>query len=213
MPFTPQARAAAKKAREAATARRRAAKQAGNAIVAEICSVNGVAMENLSVEAIEIIKKLQGDLDLAKKSIPASERLAVNAAEMQGGGQPVKEIFTGQYVEVERACDPADPNWRNKPPKYKVVGYQNNRAVLEPVMAKVKLPVYAYKIDLAPSHGDRIRYSGRELYHGMVVKLDEDSLRSVKDIVWRGWAHERNIKGSDENAYRPKTQQVISARG
>jgi hypothetical protein len=208
--FNALARENAKKAQKVRWDRVRAAKQAGNAAVAEICSAQGVKMENLSVESIEIIKRLQADLAIAKSSIPASERLAVAAAEQQGHstGTAVREIFTGEYVEVEKGT--ADPNI---PPKYEIVGYENKRPILKPIMVKARLPVYAYKIDLAPAGGEYISINGTRYYHGMVAKFDEDTLRTVKEIVYRGWDHERNTHGSDENAYRPKSNRSFSARG
>jgi hypothetical protein len=200
MPFNELARKNAKIAIKARAEKRRAAKQAGNDMIAEVCSVNGVRIEDLPVEAIGLIKKLQADLDLAKKSIPASERLAVAAADMQGGGQ-VKEVFTGKYVTVQR-CK-----------ALKKVGYSNNHDILEPEWKDVELPIYAYKVELAPAGGLYFSLNGHRFYHGMVAKFDLDTLRSVKEIVARGWEQERLTSGKNENAYRPKENRVISARG
>ena len=73
--------------------------------------------------------------------------------------------------------------------------------------------VYRYAIDLPPSGGISIGINGVQYYHGQAYEFTRDVLDTVKEMVFRSWEHERNIKGSDENAYRPQLAQRLSGRG
>jgi len=64
--------------------------------------------------------------------------------------------------------------------------------------------VWWYKIDLPPSGGVALVCSGQWYFHGQVYKFTLDTLRTIKDMVGRCWQHEANIKGNDENFYRPQ---------
>lgn len=73
-------------------------------------------------------------------------------------------------------------------------------------------PIYAYRIDLPPSGGEFIRINGEPFYHGVTYEFGTDRLRSVKEIVFRSWAHEATIQGSNENAYRKPKDLRIGGR-
>jgi len=64
--------------------------------------------------------------------------------------------------------------------------------------------VWWYKIDLPPSGGMALVCSGQWYFHGQVYKFTLDTLRTIKDMVGKCWQHEANIKGNDENFYRPQ---------
>ena len=117
-------------------------------------------------------------------------------------GMDTEEKPTGRTVEVDRLDH------------YKVVGHKDDgRPIREPVFKKIRLPTFAYRINMPPVGGTDMKINGLPFYHGAVYTLDIDTLRTVKDMVHRLWDHDRQIHGTDENAYRKKTQQRISARG
>jgi hypothetical protein len=66
-----------------------------------------------------------------------------------------------------------------------------------------------YKIDLPPSGGIEIKLNGIAYYHGEQYKVDTDTLRTLKDIVFRCWKHEGDIHGSNENFYRRPQERVL----
>jgi len=66
-----------------------------------------------------------------------------------------------------------------------------------------------YKVDLPPVGGVDIRCNGMPFYHGEQYKVTTDTLRTLKDIVYRNWKHEGDIHGSNENFYRQPKEQVL----
>jgi hypothetical protein len=69
--------------------------------------------------------------------------------------------------------------------------------------------VYWYRIDLAPCGGTEIKINGVPYYHGSTYEFRTDLLRSIKEIVSRTWAHENNIMGSNENAYKVAQDRML----
>ncbi len=78
-----------------------------------------------------------------------------------------------------------------------------------PTGKKKMVDIWWYKIDLPPSGGLNIKLNGQPYEHGQVYEFTTDTLRTVKDIVYRCWAHERSIKGDNENFYRREKQPVL----
>jgi hypothetical protein len=105
-----------------------------------------------------------------------------------------EEVPTGQTVKVRKAMKP----WAKK---------EEDQDIRE-----VDLPTFLYKIDMPPVGGVQIMVNGEALYHGQTYTLDLDQLRQVKEIVHRLRDHEATIHGTDENAYRPKTNARFSGR-
>ena len=66
-----------------------------------------------------------------------------------------------------------------------------------------------YKIDLPPSGGIEVKINGVAFYHGEQYNIGTDTLRSLKDVVFRCWKHEGDIHGNNENFYRRPTEQVL----
>jgi len=66
-----------------------------------------------------------------------------------------------------------------------------------------------YKLDLPPVGGIDIKIGGVPFYHGEQYKVTTNTLRSLKDIVYRNWKHEGDIHGSNENFYRQPKEQVL----
>jgi hypothetical protein len=69
--------------------------------------------------------------------------------------------------------------------------------------------VYWYRIDLAPCGGTEIKINGTPYYHGSTYEFRTDTLRTVKEIVSRTWAHENNIMGNNENVYKVAQDRVL----
>jgi len=66
-----------------------------------------------------------------------------------------------------------------------------------------------YKVDLPPVGGVDIKCNGVPYYHGEQYKVTTDTLRTIKDIVFRNWKHESDIHGSNENFYRQPKETVL----
>jgi len=66
-----------------------------------------------------------------------------------------------------------------------------------------------YKMDLPPVGGIDVKVNGVPFYHGEQYKITTDTLRTLKDIVFRNWKHEGDIHGSNENFYRQPKEQVL----
>ena len=109
-------------------------------------------------------------------------------------GRDNEEIATGKTVKVRRCKNP----WE--------------KDVESQEFEEVAQKTYYYKIDMPPVGGVQIMVNGNALYHGETYTLNEDQLRMVKDIVYRLRAHEATIHGSDENAYRQKTNANFSGK-
>jgi hypothetical protein len=94
------------------------------------------------------------------------------------------------------------------------MGYKDDgREILKPVFRVIEVPTYFYKINMPPCGGEDCKQNGISLYHGAVYELDLDTLRTVKEWVYRLWDHDRNTSGSNENFYRKKLDLRFSARG
>lgn len=169
---------------------------------AQIVSTAGVGGSDLEKLQAEV-RDLQSQLEGERTKRTEAEAAALLAAESQGMlmQREIREIPTGRTRTVQRAKG------------YKVVGHKDSGVpIMAPVWHDVELPTFYYKIDLPPCGGVDYKINGEAAYHGSTYELDIDTLRTVKDIVYRCWKHDADIHGSDENAYRPKKNNVVSAR-
>lgn len=149
---------------------------------------------------LDEIAALQAQVSEQAGRLTEAEQAARDAAEAQGMlmQREMREIPTGKRVTVKRCKG------------YKVVGHKEDGSdILRPEWKDVSLPTFFYRIDLPPSGGLDIKINGTPLYHGALYTFDEDTLRSVKDIVYRCWKHDADIMGSNENAYRAKQSPVL----
>jgi len=199
MAFTPEARAKAR----AKIAENKAKRDAAKAAHIEVASIKGTAPEDVTKLLAEIAD-LKSKLQISETGRSEAEKAALLSAEAQGQlmQRAIEEVPTGKFVTVKR-LDPKDP--------YKVVGHKDDgRDILRPNFVDVKLPTFFYKIDMPPCGGLDLKLNGTPFYHGTVYEFDLDTLRAVKDIVYRTWKHDADIHGSDENFYRKPTSPVLS---
>ena len=157
------------------------------------------------------IEELKAKLQLSEEQRSEAEAAALAMAEAQGAlmQREIREVPTGKFVTVKRAVDP-----KTGKPSYRVAGYKDDgREILKPVFHDFKLPTYFYKVDMPPVGGVDLKINDVSFYHGVVYELDIDTLRSVKEMVYRLWDHDRSIHGSDENFYRkPQETTLTGAR-
>jgi uncharacterized small protein (DUF1192 family) len=154
-------------------------------------------------ELLAEIERLRGELGEEKQARSAAEQAALEAAEAQGlfTQSEIREVPTGKTVTVQRLS------------KYVVKGYHDDgREILRATFRPVSLPTYFYKVDLPPSGGTDMKINGLPLYHGATYEVDVDTLRTMKDMVFRQWKHEREVRGSNENAYRKPQAPTLSGK-
>jgi len=164
------------------------------------------SLQNVGVDDIESLKKQVANLTekLAAATAQRSAEEIALLASLQGisslAGDTAKEVATGKTVKVKRIST------------YTIAGYKDDgREIMRPKFKQVDLPTFFYKVNLPPCGGSDLKINGMPLYHGATVELDIDTLRTVKDMVFRCWAHDREIHGSDENFYRKTNRDVNPA--
>jgi hypothetical protein len=146
-------------------------------------------------ELLEKLAEAQSKIDKLLGVQQANEQqiAALEAAQRQGAlySSSVEEKVTGHKVKI-RVFD-----------HYKVTGYRDNGSeIVRPVFRTDEVPSYYYKIDMPPCGDTNLSINGEKYYHGAVYEFDIHTLRTVKDIVARTWAHDRSLHPNDENFYR-----------
>ena len=201
MSFTPEQRAKGLATR-AANKAKKDAKAAKKAAHVEIASTKNVPNEN-ERRLLDEINQLKAKLGISETARSEAEQRAIDAADSQGFlNDENEEKPTGKFVKVSRLKE------------YKCVGHKDDgREILKPVFKDVLLPTFAYKINMPPVGGNDLKINEVPFYHGATYILDIETLRTVKEMVFRLWDHDKNIHGTDENAYRQKSHARISARG
>ena len=147
---------------------------------------------NVSELEAEIIR-LKHELGVKDQALNEAQADALHAAESQGmlAQDQVTEVPSKKMARI-MVLD-----------KYEIKGYKDDgREILKATFKPKMVPTYFYKVMLAPNGGMDMKMNGVELFHGGVYEMDIDTLRSVKEIIYRGWKHEREFRGTDENFYR-----------
>lgn len=140
-----------------------------------------------------------------KTSAAEQERDAANLSAAANQGVILlqgdsREVPTGRTVTVSKSV------------KYRGDGYRDDgRQVIKPVFEPVDLPTYYYKIDLPASGGWGLKINGVDFAQDQTYEVDEDLLRTIKDMVARAWAHEATIRGSNENVFRKMTNRAFNS--
>lgn len=172
----------------------------------EVASTAGTSGEDVKKLLAEIAG-LKEKLAVSEQTRGESEKAALAAAEAQGANlmmqSNIMEVPTGKKIKVQKLDH------------YETVSYKDDgRPILKPKFKTVEVDTYFYKIDLPPVGGVGLTINGMPLYHGTVYEFDIDSLRTVKDLVFKVWKHEADIHGSDENLYRkPEPKQISMKSG
>ena len=203
MAMSDEQKAAAKKRLADGRAKAAAKRKDDLNAIADVASLTGAPVDTQAKLHAEIAD-LKAKLAAADAARGDAEKIALAAAEAQGAlmQRDIQEVPTGKTVRVQRLDH------------YKVVGHKDDgREIIKPVFKSVSLPTFFYKIDMPPCGGTDLKINGTPFYHGAVYELDVDSLRTVKDMVFRTWKHDSDIHGSDENFYRKPQQSRLSARG
>ena len=170
---------------------------------AVVASITGVE-NDVEMRLLKEISDLKAKLAVAETARSAAEQDALATAQAQGMlmQRQIEEVPTGKTVKVQRLKE------------YKVVGHKDSGdEILKPVFHAVSIPTYFYKIDMPPCGGVDMKINGASYYHGAVYEFDLDTLRTVKEMMFRLWKHDADIHGSDENAYRKPQRTRLSARG
>jgi len=146
-------------------------------------------------ELLNRLAKIEAERDAAVGKLEASEQtiLALQHAQRQGAihGTFAVEQPTGKKVKI-KVFD-----------HHKVLRYNDNGTeVTRPVFRTDEVDTYFLKIDMPPCGDTHLSINGQQYYHGAVYEFDIHTLRTVKDIVYRTWAHDRSIHPNDENFYR-----------
>ncbi len=158
--------------------------------VTELVDIKDVSPTDVEL-LVKEIADLKAKLKVSDEKRTEAEQHALELAETQAGMEQAQEIPTGKTISVTKCKG------------YKTVGYkESGRKILEPIWHEVELPTFFYKINLPPVGGLGLVVNQMPLAHGAMMEFDIDTLRSVKEMIYRAWDHERNIKGNDENAYR-----------
>jgi hypothetical protein len=143
----------------------------------------------------EQIAALQAEIDALNAKLVVSEsrndEAAKRAAFFSNGAEAIP---TGKTVK-RRKC---------KNPWEKDEDFQ--------VWEEAEIPTFELKINMPPVGGVQIMLNGEALQHGLTYTLDIDQVRVVKDVVYRLEAHEANVFGTNENAYRKATNAIFSGK-
>ena len=172
------------------------------------------AARNENLGKARAARKAQHDAQLGSDDVDTDEsqllqirtdpQVAHAVAQAQGGvmQRQIEEVPTGRTIRVQKCVG------------YKMSGYRDDgREIVKPVMKWCSLPTYYYKVDMPPCGGNDLKINGTPYYHGAVYEFDSDTLRTVKEMIFRLWKHDADIHGSDENFYRSPSRPSISARG
>lgn len=169
----------------------------------EVASIKGTSSADVEKLMAEIAG-LKEKLNLSEQARSDAEKAALAAAEAQGMlmQREMQPIPTGKTIKAQRVD------------KYEIVSYRDDgRPIIKPKWKMVELPTFFYRIEMPPVGGMDLKIQEISFYHGTVYEFDIDTLRTVMDMVYRLWDHDRNIHGSDENAYRTPQERRLSMRG
>lgn len=141
------------------------------------------------------IELLQKEIERLNSSLADAKEINLDSAARSEFFSGVRsEVPTGRTVKIRRCKNP----------------YVKNEA--EQLWEEIEVPTYLYHINMPPVGGVDIKLDGEEKYHGQTYEMTMNTLRTVKDIVYRIQAHEASIHGSDEDTYRPRVSKQISIK-
>jgi hypothetical protein len=68
---------------------------------------------------------------------------------------------------------------------------------------------FTIMLDLAP-HSDRLMIDSKIYLHGATYTVGERLYNTMREIIHRGWEHQREIDGKDGNMYRAQSNVRLS---
>lgn len=173
-----------------------------NDALAAVASIEQTSSSDVQ-KLLDEIAGLKEKLAVSETARGAAETSALEQAQAQGVMMQsgIVEVPTGKKIKVARLD------------RYETVSYKDDgRPILKPKFRQEEVPTFFYKIDLPPVGGLGLTINGMPLYHNTVYEFDLDTLRTVKDMVYKCWKHDSDIHGSDENQYRKPTNTTLSMR-
>jgi hypothetical protein len=63
-------------------------------------------------------------------------------------------------------------------------------------------------LDLAP-HSDKLVIDSKIFLHGATYKMGERLYNTVREMIHRGWEHQREIDGKNSTMYREKSNVIL----
>jgi len=141
-------------------------------------------------------EQLQKEIDELRAKLGESEKARKDAEDIANiavlTGTTTEDRPTGKTVKRRECINP----WETNPKEYE--------------FKVVERPTYFYTINLPLSAGWSLRTNGAmEYFHGQTYEFDNIELADIKSRVARCWDHEASISGSNENAYRQKTEKHL----
>lgn len=88
-------------------------------------------------------------------------------------------------------------------------GMSNDTLVKKGPPDRSREETYELTLDLPP-HMDRLVIDGTIYLHGGTYKFPKTVYDSVRETIYRGFEHQREIEGKDRNAYRKQANVSIS---
>ena len=163
----------------------------------------------------EEIARLKAELAMERQARASAEDAATRQlADLQSAAltmASIKEVPAGT-IQVPRRKANGDVVTKRvavlEPDGSQRVDEETGRKMWEDQEVTDEVPAYWYKISLPPSAGEFLSVNGQRVYHDQTYKFTSDSLRTIKEVIYRSWAHEKSISGDNENVYRPKLNAV-----
>ena len=134
-------------------------------------------------------------LDESSKKILALEAAAEAAGteQLTSYGRQVQERFIG---------------------KRKVEGLKYDHKKKEYMPHEFEVDMFEYLVDLAPNQGTEIKINSKPYQHNEIIEVDANTLRTLKEMIARGWVHESQVNGSQESKFRsPQQRPALSMKG
>lgn len=131
-----------------------------------------------------------------------------------------KKDTSGIHIETDDIPENILKEARERAIREKAMLIARRELGLEPaeevVVAKgppkdLKEEQFNFTLDLA-EHSDRLVIDGTVYFHGGNYTVGQRTYDAMREMISRGWNHQREIEGKNENAYRLQRNVRISPR-
>lgn len=159
-------------------------------------STGGQSMEQL----LERMKKLEEQSAKLKIALDDKDKKILELeAKAEASGADAMTIMGRQVMERYLG-------------KRKVPSKTYDHKKKEYVDGFTEIDMFEYLIDLAPNQGLEVKINGIPFAHNTAVEVDTNTLRTLKDIIAKGWWHEAQINGNQEAKFRRQVSAVLSGK-